>query len=358
MPDTQPSPVGIKPDIQALTPDRTKQTRHLHGGRLEISPLCVLCVSVVKPPSVAVIDIGSNSIKILIAARDRTGRIKAVKARTLDARISAGISAAKPALSEEGMTRGLGAIRELLAEAEEYSPKKTMLVATSAVRDATNGATFRQRVKSATRQEIRVLTGAEEANYIGRGLTCDPELEELQDFYVFDLGGGSLECLSFKKRKITQAVSLQLGCVRLTEKFFKNSAAPLTVEETTALAKHVRDELKQSGFKFALTAPAAVFTGGSMSTVRAIKGARHQPRMEDTPTIIGTDTLGEMLDELGPLNLEQRKALPGMPAARADVFAAALITMVTLADYAHVDRFHHSLHNLRWGIAAEALDLL
>jgi exopolyphosphatase/guanosine-5'-triphosphate,3'-diphosphate pyrophosphatase len=309
-------------------------------------------------PSVAVIDIGSNSIKVLVAGRDRMDQLKSIKSRTLDARISAGISSAKPTLSEEGMTRGLGAIRELLAEASEYGPKQTILVATSAVRDATNGAAFRTRVKTATKQDIRVLTGEEEANYIGRGLTCDPELEELQDFYVFDLGGGSLECLAFKKRKITQALSLQLGCVRLTEKFFKNPAAPLAVDEVTALAKHVRDELKQSGFKFALKAPPAVFTGGSMSTVRAIKGARHQTRMEDTPAIIGTDTLGEMLDELGPLTLEQRKALPGMPAARADVFAAALITMVTLADYAHVDRFHHSLHNLRWGIAAEALDKL
>ncbi len=306
-------------------------------------------------PPVAVIDIGSNSIKVLIAGRDRMGQLKALKSRTLDARISTGIGQDKPTLSEEGMTRGLGAIRELLAEASEYSPSKIHLVATSAVRDATNGAVFRQRVKTATKQDIRVLTGDEEANYIGRGLTCDPALTELQDFYVFDLGGGSLECLAFKKRKIKQAVSLQLGCVRLTEKFLKNPAAPLVIDEITALAKHVRDELKKSGFKFAITAPAAVFTGGSMSTVRAIKGARHQLRMEDTPAVIGTDTLGEMLDELAPLTLDTRKALPGMPAARADVFPAALITMVTLADYAHVDRFHHSLYNLRWGLAAETL---
>ena len=306
-------------------------------------------------PSVAVIDIGSNSIKVLVATRDRMGNLKALKSRTLDARISAGISQDKPTLSEEGMTRGLGAIRELLAEASEYSPAKIQLVATSAVRDATNGPAFRLRVKTATKQDIRVLTGEEEANYIGRGLTCDPELAELQDFYVFDLGGGSLECLAFKKRKIAQAVSLQLGCVRLTEKFIKNPAGPLSVDETTALAKHVRDELKKSGFKFAITAPAAVFTGGSMSTVRAIKGARHQLRMEETPAVIGTDTLSEMLDELGQLALAARKAVPGMPGARADVFPAALITMVTLADYAHVDRFHHSLYNLRWGIAAETL---
>ena len=165
---------------------------------------------------VAIIDIGSNSIKILVATRTTSGDFAALKTKTLDARISAGISKAKPELSEDGMARGLVAIRELLADAAAFEPAKIVLVATSAVRDATNGAMFRERVKTATGHEIRILTGDEEANLIGRGLTCDPALRGLKDFYVFDLGGGSLECLAFRERKIVQAMSLQLGCVRLT----------------------------------------------------------------------------------------------------------------------------------------------
>ena len=70
-----------------------------------------------KPPSVAVIDIGSNSIKVLVAARDKAGVITALKSRTIDARISAGISRAEPRLTEEGMARGLEAITSLLADA-------------------------------------------------------------------------------------------------------------------------------------------------------------------------------------------------------------------------------------------------
>ena len=133
-------------------------------------------------------------------------------------------------------------------------------------------------------------------------------------------------------------------------------SAPLQQNELTALAVHVRDELKRSGFRFAVVAPEAVFTGGSMSTVRAIKGARHGLALEETPSTVGLATMNDMLDELAPLSLEQRKALPGMPAARADVFSAALVTMVALADYAHIDRFYHSLYNLRWGLAAEMLE--
>jgi exopolyphosphatase / guanosine-5'-triphosphate,3'-diphosphate pyrophosphatase len=311
--------------------------------------------SVVKNSAVAVIDIGSNSIKVLVAARDSAGKIQALLSRTIEARISAGLSRDKPQLSEEGMKRGLTAIKELLAAAALHSPAKIVLVATSAVRDATNGPDFRSMVKTATGQEIRILTGDEEANCIGRGLTCDPALAELQNFYVFDLGGGSLECLLFKDRHIERALSLQLGCVRMTERFIKDVAAPLVMAETTALALHIRDELKRSGFRFPIVAPEAVFTGGSMATVRTLKGALHGRSLEDTPAIIGIDTMAHLLDELAPLSLEQRKAVPGMPSARADVLPAALITMLTLADYAHVDRFHHSLYNLRWGIAAEAL---
>lgn len=311
-----------------------------------------------RPPSVAVIDIGSNSIKLMVASPDGQGGVRNVKSRTLDARISTGISKDKPTLTDEGMLRGLGAIRELLSEAEMYRPAKTILVATSAVRDATNGAVFRQKIKAATKQDIRVLTGDEEANLIGKGLTCDPALAELKDFYVFDLGGGSLESLLFKKRKISQAISLQLGCVRLTEKFIKDPAAALVQAEASALAVHVRDELKKSGFKFPLTAPPAVFSGGSMSAVRMVKGARHQLRLEDTPPTVGIDTIKEMLDELAPLTLAERKAVPGLPAARADVFPAALVTMLAVADYAHIDAFHHSLYNLRWGLAAETLAAL
>jgi exopolyphosphatase/guanosine-5'-triphosphate,3'-diphosphate pyrophosphatase len=308
------------------------------------------------PPRVAVIDIGSNSIKVLVVARAPTGQYRALKNRTLDARIGAGISEDKPKLSEEGMTRGLGAVRELVSEVAEFGVRRTILVATSAVRDASNGPAFCQRVKTATKQDIRILTGKEEANYIGRGLTCDPELEELQDFYVFDLGGGSLECLSFKNRKVDQAISLQLGCVRLTEKFLKDPGAPLVQTELAALAAHATAELKQSGFKFAETAPGAVFTGGSMTAIRAIIGAQQQQKMEDAEAVIGTDTIGGLLDYMAPMTLDQRKAIPGLPAARADVFPAAIVTMLAVANLGKIAAFHHSLYNLRWGLAAEALD--
>lgn len=309
--------------------------------------------------SAAIIDIGSNSIKTLVARRRADGTLEALKNKTLDARISAGLGAAQPRLSEEGMARGLSAIRELLEMGAPFAPARTVLVATSAVRDATNGDEFRARVRAATGHEIRLLSGEEEANLIGRGLTCDPALAHLRDFHVFDLGGGSLECLTFHGRRITQAISLRLGCVRLTEKFVADPAGPLSQDALLGVALHVKQELKRAAFRFDLPAPPeAVFTGGTVTTVRLLKGALHGVGLEHTPSVIAASTLDNLLDELAPLDLEQRKKIPGMPAARADVFPAALATLLAVAETAALPRFHHSLYNLRWGLAAETLDQL
>lgn len=309
-----------------------------------------------SPRPVAVIDIGSNSIKLLIAGRGADGELTTLLSRTLDARISAGISHAQPMLAEEGMARGLEAIQALLAEAAPFSPASVILVATSAVRDAGNGSEFRARVHAATGHEIRILTGNEEANLIGRGLTCDPALKHLQDFYVFDLGGGSLECLAFRQRQLDHGASLQLGCVRLTEKFVAHPERGLGRAPKYRVMQHVHDELVRGPFKFSLSlGTPAVGTGGTVATARAILGAREQRSFEQTDSFVALTQLRMLLTRMSRMSLEERQHVPGLPAARADIFPTALATLIVLADVAAVNGFRHSLYNLRYGLADEAL---
>jgi len=311
---------------------------------------------VVNTPTVAVIDIGSNSIKVLVAAPAPAGGLAVLASRTLDARISAGISQAVPRLSEDGMTRGLDAIRTLLADAAPFAPASIVLVATSAVRDAQNGPEFREHVRAATGQTIRILTGDEEADLIGRGLTCDPALAALQDFYVFDLGGGSLECLAFRSRQVKQSASLQLGCVRLTEKFVPDPAAPFSSAVSQRIAAHCATVFASSGFAFDLPPGAiAVGTGGTVTTVRAILAAQRGIALEATPADVTVDTLRTQLREVGGLTLTARQQVAGLPPARADVFPTALATLIAVAERGHFAAFRHSLYNLRFGLAREAL---
>ncbi len=308
------------------------------------------------PEAVAVIDIGSNSIKLLVARRTADGGVAPLAVQSLDARIGAGISATEPRLTDEGIGRGLDAVRTLLAAAAPFDPARTVLVATSAVRDARNGAAFRERVRVATGHDVRILTGDEEANLIGRGLTTDPARRGLRDFYVFDLGGGSLECLAFRDRRIEQARSLNLGCVRLTERFVADSNLPLAAGAVAAIGRHTAEALAASGFTFSLAADApAVGTGGTVTTARAVLAARRGAAFEATSPLVSAGDLRELLDGVGGLPLERRREIRGLPPARADIFPTAIATLLALAELGGFSGFINSVHNLRYGVADELL---
>ena len=308
---------------------------------------------------VAIIDIGSNTIKLLVASRGstKTSGVEPLVLRTIDARISTGLGQEKPLLGEAGMKRGIEAITALLAEAAPHTPLRTVLVATSAVRDARNGREFRTRIQEATGHHVRLLFGEEEARLIGRGLGCDPALRDKRDLYVFDLGGGSLECLVFRDRQIETAVSLSLGCVRLTEKFVAQPAKPVPPAVWTAVSEGVREAMAEGNFEFSLPAGAiAVGTGGTLTTVRAILGVRNGQPFDETSPVITSAVLRNLCDTLGALSLEERRNVGGLPPARADVFPVALATFLAIAEAGNFSKFRNSLYTLRYGLADEALD--
>lgn len=308
------------------------------------------------PSPVAVVDIGSNSIKVLVARAGSDGLPETVLSETIEARISAGIGGTTPRLSAEGMARGLDAISALLALAAPHQPGRVQLVATSAVRDAANGPAFRDAIKARTGHEVRILSGDEEANLIGRGLTCDPTLRHLTDFYLFDLGGGSLECLSFAQRTIRHACSLPLGCVRLTERFVSDRSAPVSPTTLDRLAHHVAAVLAGSEFRFDLPAGAvAVGTGGTMTTARAILAAQQRQSLADGRATLDLDALRNLLATVAALPLADRRQVAGLSPNRADVFPTAVATLIAVADAGRFSAYHHSFYNLRYGLAAELL---
>lgn len=305
---------------------------------------------------VAVIDVGSNTVKLLVAGRDDAGHLTSLHQRTLETRISAGLSGHPPQLSEAGMQAGVEAIATLLHAAGPFAPAETIIVATSAVRDAANGTDFQSRVSSATGHRLRILTGDEEATLIGRGVQSDPALSGLQAFQLFDLGGGSLECITFREGKAREALSLPLGCVRLTERFVPDPTEPLSASARTAITHCVHDALHARGCVPANPpVPQAVFAGGTMTTARAILGARAGLPLDRTSAVLTVADLAQLLDEVAALPLDRRLAIPGLSAGRADVFPAALVTVLAIATVGDYRSFQHTFHNLRWGLAADRL---
>jgi len=305
---------------------------------------------------VAVIDIGSNSIKLLVAERGPDGGPLEVVSRTIEARISDGIGSDEPSLGAGGIARGVEAVHELALESKQLGATQLVAVATSAVRDASNGKVFAERVRATSALKIRILSGLEEANLIGRGLTTDPALGALGHFDVFDLGGGSLECLRFRDRRIEHAVSLPLGCVRLTEMLVADPAEPFGEESSRAVATHVRRVLAASGYPFPVPVGFGVVgTGGTLTTARAMAGQAKGLDLAHSDPLITIAELRRIQALLAPMDLHGRREVSGLSRARADVFPTAVCTLLTLADLGNFRVFHHSLRNLRWGIASELL---
>jgi len=146
--------------------------------------------------------------------------------------------------------------------------------------------------------------------------------------------------------------------VRLTEKFGPPAEAPFTPALRAAISEHVRATLRSAAFHFNLPRTAtAVGTGGTLTTVRGIRAARAGTSIEATSPTIPVAELAALWDELSALPLSARRVIPGLPAARADVFPTALATFLALAETGVFDAFQHSFCNLRWGAAVEALGL-
>lgn len=306
--------------------------------------------------AVAVIDIGSNSIKLLVAGRAPDGSLLEICSAVEETRISRGINAAKPVLSEDGMSAGVNAVSRLAQIASAHGPGETVVVATSAVRDAGNGADFRSRVRDATGLEIRILSGDEEAELIGLGLVADPALADVRDFLVFDLGGGSLECLEFRDKRVARAASLRLGCVRLTERCVSDPTAPFGPEDRTRVAREVERGLKDS---FPLDPAAglrAFATGGTMTTARAMLAATVGLSLDQYSPVLPTMELERLLAETARLPLVARRKIAGLPAARADIFPTALATLLEVGRIAGLRELTHSGSNLRFALAARMLE--
>jgi exopolyphosphatase/guanosine-5'-triphosphate,3'-diphosphate pyrophosphatase len=308
--------------------------------------------------TIAVIDIGSNTIKLLVA-NQRQG-LNPLFSAVEECRIGKGLSAQHPELDPQACDRALSAIGRLIVQAGQHGviPEKIRMVATSAVRDSRNGPTFARQVLQTHRIPVEVLSGEQEASYCALGLRFDPDLRLPTNYLHFDLGGGSLEGNEVRDALHMHGCSMPLGAVRLTERWIVNPENPLQPEERRHIRDHVFEQLEFHAWqRKPLPTPALVLTGGVGSVARAV---REQIPVSEAakgnPCFTRAD-LERLLDQLGNIPLQARLQIPFLPPNRADVIAAALVIVLSLQEYFGIDQLHHSLFALRHGIAAECLGL-
>ncbi len=242
-------------------------------------------------------------------------------ARTVGTRIGEGLGE-HGALADEAMARTLSVLTEY-ANGVRDRCERSVVVATSALRRASNAGTFAERARQATGETVRVLTGEEEARASFHGA-----VGSLQRFDgrsgVVDIGGGSTEYAVGSGSEPSSMHSYEIGAVRLTEEL-----PPLSGRHGVVDGQSLADAVRIAAERLAPMKeepPVArlLFVGGSATTTAAIADAGAARVPELTRTI-----LARSLERLCALDLEQRKLMPGMRPQRADILPAGIILLAT-----------------------------
>jgi len=207
-------------------------------------------------PCTAVIDIGSNSARLVIYQESSQYGFHLICERKSKVRIGEGAYQANGLLQPIGINRAYLALKEFISTTKHYPVSKIICVATSALRDAPNGKAFTQWIKKKLNLEIEIIDGKKEALF---GAIAAQNLLPIQDGITIDIGGGSSDLALIKNSKIIDTYSLNLGTVRLKELFFDNNKS---IEEANRFIKKELASLP-SHFK----AKQAIGIGGTARTL-------------------------------------------------------------------------------------------
>ena len=298
---------------------------------------------------VGVIDVGSNTIKLLVASFDSERSLQIEYMIVEETRIGEGVSGHPPTIDANAIARGAEAIQRLAEKAR--SLRSLSIVATSAVRDAENKTDFINEVEKRCGHELRVLSGDEEARLIGIGLQHDPALRDIGSFTLMDLGGGSLECIHFLDYTPTEAESLRLGSVRLASALLEDRARPLGHEDERKITDYVKEQLLASRFERGSSpSDIAVLTGGSASHLGETIGDERRKKG------LSLKEFQDLKAAVCGVELERRVEQFDIPRSRADIFPTAMVTLEECLLYFGCERIRFSHYNLRYGVAALLLE--
>ncbi|MBB4911234.1 Ppx/GppA phosphatase family protein [Actinophytocola algeriensis] len=310
---------------------------------------------------VAAIDCGTNSIRLLVADltehEDGTVHLRDVHREMRIVRLGEGVDATKR-LSDAALKRTRDALADYTRICLRKGAERVRMVATSATRDATNRDEFFAMTEELLGVEAEVISGDEEARLSFTGAVGDLEPED-GPFVVADLGGGSTELVvgtwDGKRAEITGALSVDIGCVRITERCLHSD--PPTADEI-ATAREFAGQTLQPAFDTVPVADARTWVGvaGTITTLSAVHQELPEYDSERTHlSRLSRDQLGRTAQRLLGATRDERAANPVIHPGRVDVIGGgALITEVLAERFEQVAGITELLvseHDILDGIA-------
>jgi len=300
---------------------------------------------------VAAVDIGTNSTRLLVAELEGDGpqgHLKSLDRRTQITRLGQGVDRAR-VLRPDAIDRTLDVLREYRSAIESLGVERVRATATSASRDAGNRDDFFEPAQEILGVRPELLSGEEEARLEFLGATAG--LTEPAPYLVVDVGGGSTEFIAGTEQP-DGLVSIDIGCVRLTEQFLRSD--PPTPEELSQAVSVVRDYLADvdRDVPGAATAETLIGTAGTVWTMGAVELGVDASESERIDHFRLTRAAAEeVFRTLATEPVEQRRHNPGLEPGRVDVIVAGAIIVVTLMRYWRFDEMLVSESDILDGLA-------
>lgn len=297
----------------------------------------------------AVIDLGTNTVRLLIADVRAHGAWTTVHTEQQVTRVGEGLRLTGE-LREPPMARTCAAVASYVTRSRAAGASTVRIVATSAVREARNGDAFAARIARETGERVDVISGEEEARLTLRGLRRGLPID-VTDLVAFDIGGGSTEYVLARGGALRHAVSLRLGVVPLAERF----AFPGTLDDAryATLLAEIRAQL-------ATELPAAIMPAsidvlvGTAGTVTTLSALDLELAVYDPERVHGhrltRAAVDRLLARLAGLTQEQRAVLPCLEPGRADLIIPGTAIVIATMERFRVEELIVSEYGLREGI--------
>ena len=299
----------------------------------------------------AVFDLGSNSIKFVVAETWSRG-VRILHEESISTRLAEHLIDTCE-LRPEAIARTLTALRQLRVRATDLGVEHFRAVATSAVRDSRNRRVFLKASREVLGFSVRLLSGADEAETIFSGVTADPHWRG-KDIFILDIGGGSAEWVQGRHGKMEKRTSLPLGAVRLRERFLHEY--PVAPDTAALLAETVRGQISHPLANYSLGSRRLVGTGGTITCLVAIhkKLAEFDPRKIDHASL-SIGQVRDLMQHFTGRTLDQLRSLPGLPAKRADLIIPGTAVVLATMELLGAKRLHVSVRGLRYGVLTAAI---
>jgi exopolyphosphatase / guanosine-5'-triphosphate,3'-diphosphate pyrophosphatase len=295
----------------------------------------------------ASIDVGTNTVLLLVAER-RGGGFAPLVERAEITRLGRGVDASGR-LDAAAIRETVAVLAEYAREARALGADRIVCVATSAARDAANGAEFFEAARAAAGLVPEVISGDEEARLVYASAWRDFGAEGGAPLAVLDVGGGSTEFIHGRGPAPEGRTSLQVGAVRLTERHVRTD--PIPAAELDALRLAAREALRPLSRMTLAAGGRLVGVAGTVTTLSAV--AQALPAYDAARVHGATLSLAEaeaLVARLAALPVKARAALPGMEPKRADVILAGALIVAEAMRATGFERLTVSDRGVRWGL--------